>query len=154
MKGTTLINFKVTSFCSSCLLAVSTLLKKFLISAHFTSFILLYFYFILLTIIQIYDGHEGPLFSSMVSCEVFSESDTVLGRSNSFRKFLDSSRKSKTVLGSFKQFSEVSNSSRKFQTVLGNLKQLSEFLNSSPKSQTLLGNLKQSSEVLDSSRKF
>ena len=86
------------------------------------------------TIIQMYNGQEGPLFSSMVSCEVFSESDVVLGRSNSFRKFLDSSRKSKTVLG--------------------NLKQLSEFLNSSPKSQTVLGNLKQLSEVLDSSRKF
>ena len=28
---------------------------------------------------EAYDGPEGPLFSSMLSCEVFSESDIVLG---------------------------------------------------------------------------
>ena len=63
--------------------------------------------------------------------------------SHSFRKFLDSSRKSQTVLGSFNQFSEVSNSSRNSRTVLGILKQFSEFLNSSWKSKTVFGSFKQ-----------
>ena len=34
--------------------------------------------------IKNYDGPEGPLFSSMVSCEVFSESDIVLGSVKQF----------------------------------------------------------------------
>ena len=57
--------------------------------------------------------------------------------SNSFRKFLDSSRKSQTVLRSFKQFSEVLNSSRKLQMVLESLKQFLEVSNSSRQSQTV-----------------
>ena len=31
-----------------------------------------------------FDGPEGPLFSSMVSCKVFSESDIVLGSIKQF----------------------------------------------------------------------
>ena len=48
-----------------------------------------------------YDGPEGPLFSSMVSCKVFSKSDIVLGSVKQFQEI-------------FRQFWEVSNSSQKF----------------------------------------
>ena len=61
-----------------------------------------------------YDGPGGPLFSSMVSCEVFSESDIVLGSVKGFSEVLNSSRKSQAVLGTLIQFSKVSNSSPNF----------------------------------------
>ena len=78
-----------------------------------------------------YDGLKGPLFSSMVSSEVFSEFEIVLGSVKQFSEVSNSSRR-------YKQFSEVSNSSRKSQTVLGSFKQLSEVSNSSQKSQIVL----------------
>ena len=67
-----------------------------------------------LTFIVYYGGPEGPLLSSMVSCEVFLESDIVLGSLRQFLELSNSSRKSQTILGIFKHFSEVSNSSRNF----------------------------------------
>ena len=62
-----------------------------------------------LTFIVYYDGPEGPLLSSMVSFEVFLESDIVLGSLRQFLELSNSSWKSQTVLGIFKQFSKVSN---------------------------------------------
>ena len=82
-----------------------------------------------LTFIVYYGGPEGPLLSSMVSCEVFLESDIVLGSLRQFLGLSNSSRKSQTILGIFKHFSEVSNSSRKSQTVLGIFKQFSKVSN-------------------------
>ena len=58
---------------------------------------------------EFYDGSEGPLFSSMVSSEVFSEFDIVLRIVKQFQEI-------------FRQFSEDLNSPRKSQTVLGFLK--------------------------------
>ena len=69
-----------------------------------------------------YDGTEGPLFSSMVSREVLSE---VVKSSRIFRQFsevLNSSRNSQTVLGSLKQFSVVSMSFRESKEFSGFLK--------------------------------
>ena len=105
-----------------------------------------------------YDGLKGPLFSSMVSSEGFSEFEIVLGSVKQFSEVLNSSQKCQTVFGSVKQFSEVSNSSRKSQTVLGSFKQFSEVSNSSRKAQTVLRSLKQFSEksqtVLGSLKQF
>ena len=84
-------------------------------------------------------------------CEVFLESDIVLGSLRQFLELSNSSWKSQTVLGIFKQFSKVSNRFWDFQTVLGSLKQFLEFLNSWRKSQTVLRIFKQFSEVSNSS---
>ena len=104
----------------------------------------------------LYDGPEGPLFSSMVSYEVFLESDIVLRSVKQVkvsREFLDSSFMCQRVLGSFKQFSDSLNSTRRSQAVFGTLKQFSEFLNSSWNSRTVLGILKYLLEFLNSSQK-
>ena len=90
---------------------------------------------------EFYDGSEGPLFSSMVSSEVFSEFDIALRIVKQFqeifRQFLEvlnSPWKSQAVLGSLKQFSQLSNSSRKSYTVPGSFKQFLELSNSSQNS--------------------
>ena len=90
-----------------------------------------------------YNGPERPPFSSMVSCEVFSKSDIVLGSLKQFSELWNTSRKSQIVFGSLKQFSEFLNSSRNSHTVLGRFKQFSVALDGSWKSQTVLAGLKQ-----------
>ena len=110
---------------------------------------------------EIYDCPEGRLFSSMVSCEVFTQSDIVLGSVEQFQEIfrqfseaLNSSQKSQTVLRSFEQFSEVLNSSRKIQRVLESFKYFSEFSNSSRNCQIVLRSFKQFSKGSNGSWKL
>ena len=81
-----------------------------------------------LTFIVYYDGPEGPLLSSMVSCEVFLESDIVLGSLRQFLELSNSSRKSQAIIGIFKQFSELSYSqgSKKIVRIFKKFSVLSE----------------------------